>query len=166
MILNGLVRLDGNVIENGEHSIQDDIEITEYVIKSVIQITAYAMTKELKKRGLLRLEKTAFEKTKDDVKHFKTALELLADEKVSQDSKKQIAWFVTNIQSALKWLKKHVSEQNFIMFYQFSFNEQSYRKLAVQYKIDESTVKRTIKTCIKQLSIFLYTDLFIDEILN
>jgi hypothetical protein len=138
-----------------------------YDIVSVsAQITGNTLIKELKTNNMLQLEETAYEKTKEEVHNFKKALEILSNEQVPKDFKREIALYSTHMQNALKWLKDHVSEQEFILFYQFNFNKQSQRELAIVHKIDEKTVRRARNRCLSTLSVFLHPELFIDEILD
>ena len=68
------------------------------------------------------------------------------------------------MQKALKRLKDNVSDQEFILFYNYNFNNQSKRELALNIGVDEATVARAINNCIRILSLYLYPDLTMDEI--
>lgn len=114
---------------------------------------------------LISFEPTAFERTKDDVKNFKVGLDMLSDEQIPSDFKKQVAVQMVNVQSSIKRLKGYVDEQDYIIFYEHNIQKQSIRSIAANHEIDEGTVKRTLTRCIQKLSIFLHPDLYISEIL-
>ena len=136
-------------------------------IRVIVNKAVKATVQELQLKCLLiSFEKTAFERTLDDVQNFKKALELLADEQVPDDFKKRVARHSMSMQRVLKLLKSNVSDQDFMMFYQCNFNGQTYRSLSVRYEVDERTVRTAVNRCMNKLSIFLHPDLFINEILN
>ena len=133
-------------------------------IKNVIDLTISAFTEKLIKYNMLQLEPTAFDKTLVDIKNFKCILELIESDKVDQVTKEKYIPFLLQMQKALKRLKDNVSDQEFILFYNYNFNNQSKRELALNIGVDEATVARAINNCIRILSLYLYPDLTMDEI--
>lgn len=133
-------------------------------IKNVIDLTISAFTEKLIKYNMLQLEPTAFDKTKNDIKNFKCILELIESDKVDQVTKEKYIPFLLQMQKALKRLKDNVSDQEFILFYNYNFNNQSKRELALNIGVDEATVTRAINNCIRILSLYLYPELTMDEI--
>jgi predicted Holliday junction resolvase-like endonuclease len=141
-------------------------DLSEDYIKRTVNVAIGDMVIESIKESIVQPKRTALERTKEDLKQFKAALKMLADERVQEDSKKQVLEFSIRMQKSLKWIKERVSEQEFILFYKFNFNKQSQRTIAAQYGIDEKTVKRANETCMNKLSLYLYPDLYMDEILS
>ena len=133
-------------------------------IKNAIDLTISAFTEKLIKYNMLQLEPTAFDKTLVDIKNFKCILELIENDKVDQVTKEKYIPFLLQMQKALKRLKDNVSDQEFILFYNYNFNNQSKRELALNIGVDEATVARAINNCIRILSLYLYPDLTMDEI--
>ncbi|EOR25310.1 hypothetical protein A500_10550 [Clostridium sartagoforme AAU1] len=135
-----------------------------YDLKEISYMTANALINELYKKGMLQLQPTAFERTKNDVKGFKIGLKMLSDEQVPTEFKKQLAVQMMDIQSSIKWLKDQVHEQDYIIFCQHNMQNESIRSIAANYGIDEGTVKRALTRCIHKLSIFLHPDVSLSEI--
>lgn len=133
-------------------------------IKNAIDLTISAFTEKLIKYNMLQLEPTAFDKTLVDIKNFKCILELIESDKVDQVTKEKYIPFLLQMQKALKRLKDNVSDQEFILFYNYNFNNQSKRELALNIGVDEATVTRAINNCIRTLSLYLYPELTMDEI--
>ena len=133
-------------------------------IKNAIDLTISAFTEKLIKYNMLQLEPTAFDKTLVDIKNFKCILELIENDKVDQVTKEKYIPFLLQMQKALKRLKDNVSDQEFILFYNYNFNNQSKRELALNIGADEATVARAINNCIRIISLYLYPDLTMDEI--
>lgn len=133
-------------------------------IKNAIDLTISAFTEKLIKYNMLQLEPTAFDKTLVDIKNFKCILELIENDKVDQVTKEKYISFLLQMQKALKRLKDNVSDQEFILFYNYNFNNQSKRELALNIGVDEATVTRAINNCIRTLSLYLYPELTMDEI--
>lgn len=138
--------------------------ICDNTIKNAIDLTISAFTEKLIKYNMLQLEPTAFDKTLVDIKNFKCILELIENDKVDQVTKEKYIPFLLQMQKALKRLKDNVSGQEFILFYNYNFNNQSKRELALNIGVDEATVARAINNCIRILSLYLYPDLTMDEI--
>ena len=138
--------------------------ICDNTIKNAIDLTISAFTEKLIKYNMLQLEPTAFDKTLVDIKNFKCILELIESDKVDQVTKEKYIPFLLQMQKALKRLKDNVSDQEFILFYNYNFNNQSKRELALNIGVDEATVARAINNCIRILSLYLYPDLTMDEI--
>ena len=138
--------------------------ICDNTIKNAIDLTISAFTEKLIKYNMLQLEPTAFDKTLVDIKNFKCILELIENDKVDQVTKEKYIPFLLQMQKALKRLKDNVSDQEFILFYNYNFNNQSKRELALNIGVDEATVARAINNCIRILSLYLYPDLTMDEI--
>lgn len=138
--------------------------ICDNTIKNAIDLTISAFTEKLIKYNMLQLEPTAFDKTLVDIKNFKCILELIENDKVDQVTKEKYIPFLLQMQKALKRLKDNVSDQEFILFYNYNFNNQSKRELALNIGVDEATVTRAINNCIRTLSLYLYPELTMDEI--
>lgn len=136
-----------------------------YNLREIAYMTADTLTKELKNKGMLQLQPTAFEKAMNDVKGFKFGLQMLSDDNVPVEFKSQLAVQMVGIQHAIKRMKDYVDEQDYIIFCSHNIQNQSIRSIASNYGIDEGTVKRTLNRCIERLSIFLYPDVFIYQIL-
>ena len=130
-----------------------------------IDNTTDTLIQELKRPKKLKLESTSMDKTKVDIDIFKLGLSMLSDEEVPTDHKKQIAVQIVNTQNAIKRLKNHVDELDYMIFYERNIQDQTLRSIAAKHGIDEKTVKRSLDRCLTKLSIFLHPDLSISEIL-
>lgn len=133
-------------------------------MQMVLDTTIKEFTQTLKKNNLLKLEPTVFERTKNAIKKYISALELLNDETIDQDTKKQMALFSMEFQRALKWLKDNISENEFIVFYKYYFENTTKREMAWIMGVDVQTVGRAINNCLRALSSYLFPDYFIEEI--
>lgn len=139
-----------------------DNELKEYIEDKVRE----GMFEELKKQKMIKLQPTVFERTIGDIENFNQGLSILSDKDVSIDIKRETALQMVNFQRVLKKLESYVPQGDYIIYYEKYIKNQSLRSIARKYKIDETTVKRRLDNCIKELSIVLYPDVFIAELFN
>lgn len=139
----------------------------QVIIQRISDETSKMLKRELKRNGMLKtFEKSAIDMTKDDIEHFNELVELINKGQLSAEKKVDAVFSVKFMKRALSSIQKLLTERDFTIFYSRYFQNQSIRNLAFQLNVDNKTITRAINKALTLMSIYLHTEVFLDEIIN
>ncbi|MCC5910152.1 MAG: hypothetical protein JJT76_06910 [Clostridiaceae bacterium] len=97
--------------------------------------------------------------TECDIKRFNQYLIILKHPSILVHEKYESALFVKGMNEALKVLQEKVNERDFKIFYYYYFESWNRNDIADTFEVDVSTITRNRNKVLKELSIILYPDL-------
>lgn len=130
--------------------------LDEAVIKEILK----SMIIEQFKNGGLVLELT-----KRDIEKFKHCLALIKDVSIPANEKHEAAIFIKGMNDALKRLHAIAGEREFTIFYNYCIEGKTRNEIADALNIDISTVARNKEKALKKLSIILYPEINITNMM-
>jgi len=117
------------------------------------------LIKELKRNGLWNYGKEAITHTLHDIERFKKFITLIQDNAISSEEKYSAAIYVKTFNNSLKLLSNMIDERDFSIFYNYYVLDKNRNIISDALNIDVTTISRTKYKALRVLSIILYPDL-------
>jgi len=134
----------------------------------VVNILDEAVIKEVLKSMIIEKIKDgglALELVKRDIEKFKHCLALIKDTSIPANEKHEAAIFIKGMNDALKRLHAIAGEREFAIFYNYCIEGKTRNEIADALNIDISTVARNKEKALKKLSIILYPEINITNMM-
>lgn len=139
-----------------------------FYIWGVVNILDEAVIKEVLKSMIIEKIKDGglvLELTKRDIEKFKHCLTLIKDDSTPANKKREAAKFIKSMNDGLKRLHEITGEREFAIFYNYCIEGKTRNEIADALNIDISTVARNKEKALKKLSIILYPEINITNMM-
>ena len=107
----------------------------------------------------------ALELVKRDIEKFKHCLALIKDTSIPANEKHEAAIFIKGMNDALKRLHEITGEREFTIFYNYCIEGKTRNEIADVLNVDISTIRRNKEKALKKLSIILYPEINITNMM-